>query len=90
MGSGESLKHWDVSFFIAMNYKDILTKINIEISENKRAAARAFLLQEKKTGKAAAAVWNDIITRFGSDIAGSDIKPVFDEIKPVKRKIKRL
>ena len=56
-----------------MDYKDILTKINIEISENDRAAARAFLLSEKKTGKAAAAVWNDIIVRFGSDIA--DIKP---------------
>lgn len=88
MGSGfESLKHWDVSFFIAMNYKDILTKINIEISENDRAAARAFLLSEKKTGKAAAAVWSDIISRFGSDIAGAGSdSPIFDDIKPGKQK----
>ena len=60
-----------------MEYKDILTKINTEISKNKRAAARAFLLSEKKTGKAAAAVWSEIISRFGSD------SPIFDDLSDI-------
>ena len=47
-------------FYLSMDHKTLLEKVNREIPENKRKQAREIILQEKKKGTAASDCWEKI------------------------------